>query len=79
MTPQNDVIDAEIVVEPVAADGVPELVAADEALLAVGAAVAEARADLGRARLVLLNLEIALADLDKRITGCPCGCGITGA
>jgi hypothetical protein len=52
------------------------LVAADETMLAMGAAVANARAQLGRARLHLLDLEIALAEINKRVTGCPCGCGI---
>ena len=76
MTPKNNVIDAEIVAVNGVAGAAPELVAADEAMLAMGAAVANARASLSRAHLHLIELEIVLAEINKRVTGCPCGCGI---
>ncbi len=63
----NEVLDAEIVTELPTLD----LAAADEAIIAVERAVANAAAHLGRARLALLRLEVFLADANKKTTVCP--------
>lgn len=62
MTPHVDQMDA------------PELVAADVAILAVAAAVANAAQHLAAARTAILDMEVALAEYNSRDGRCSCGC-----